>query len=92
MGQSDSGGEHVSRNASEPDSASIGKRRWPVRRRGWSQTDRWWSNRRMQPSDLPGWLGTARVDRSVEEPGRPCRAGAKATNGRREDITGVTAL
>ena len=25
--------------------------------------------------DLPGWLGTARRDRSVEEPGRPGRAG-----------------
>jgi hypothetical protein len=24
--------------------------------------------------DLPGWLGTARRDRSVEEPGRPGRA------------------
>ena len=27
------------------------------------------------PSDLSGWLGTARRDRSVEEPGRPGRAG-----------------
>jgi hypothetical protein len=27
------------------------------------------------------------VDRSVEEPGRPCRVGASATNARREDIT-----
>jgi hypothetical protein len=26
-------------------------------------------------SDLPGWLGTARRNRSVEEPGRPGRAG-----------------
>ena len=25
--------------------------------------------------DLPGWLGTARRERSVEEPGRPGRAG-----------------
>jgi hypothetical protein len=24
------------------------------------------------PLDLPGWLGAARVDRSVEEPGKPC--------------------
>jgi len=38
MGRNDSGGEPVSRNVSEPDSASIGKRRWPVRRLGWSQT------------------------------------------------------
>jgi hypothetical protein len=27
------------------------------------------------------------VERSVEEPGRPCRVEAQATNGRREDIT-----
>jgi hypothetical protein len=27
------------------------------------------------------------VDRSVEEPGRPCREEAKVTNARREDIT-----
>ena len=26
-------------------------------------------------SDLPGWLGTARRNRSVEEPGRPGRVG-----------------
>ena len=37
--------------------------------------------------DLPGWLGTARVERSVEEPGRPCRVGANATNAPREYIT-----
>ena len=37
--------------------------------------------------DLPGWLGTARVERSAEEPGRPCRVGAKATNAPRESIT-----
>jgi hypothetical protein len=41
---------------------------------------------------FPGWLGAARVDRSVEEPGRPCRVGAKATNARWEDITAGTAL
>ncbi len=39
---------------------------------------------------LPGWLGTARVERSVEEPGRPCRVAAEADNVRREDITVVT--
>jgi hypothetical protein len=27
--------------------------------------------------DLPGWLGTARRDRSVEEPGRPGRVGER---------------
>jgi hypothetical protein len=42
--------------------------------------------------DLPGWLGTARVERLVEEPGRPCREEAKAANARREDITGEAAL
>jgi hypothetical protein len=29
--------------------------------------------------DLPGWLGTARRDRTVEEPGRPGRAGKETT-------------
>ena len=38
---------------------------------------------------LPGWMGIARVDRSVEEPGRPCWVGAKATDELREDITVV---
>jgi hypothetical protein len=39
--------------------------------------------------DLPGWLGTARRDRSVEEPGRPGRAGEGQPdpNGAREYIT-----
>ena len=46
----------------------------------------------MHSPGLPGWLGTARVERSVEEPGRPYRVGAKATNGRREDITVAAAL
>jgi hypothetical protein len=31
------------------------------------------------------------VERSVEEPGRPFEAGAKATHARREDITGAAA-
>ena len=44
------------------------------------------------PPGLPGWLGAARVDRSVEEPGRPYRVEAQATNARREDITGEAAL
>jgi len=41
------------------------------------------------PLDLPGWLGTARRDRSVEEPGRPGRAGKgePAPDGPRENIT-----
>ena len=43
------------------------------------------------PLGFPGWLGAARVDRSVEEPGRPFRVGAQATNVRREDITGAAA-
>ena len=44
--------------------------------------------------DLPGWLGTARRDRSVEEPGRPGRAGKGQPdpNGPRESITEGTAL
>jgi hypothetical protein len=37
--------------------------------------------------DLPGWLGTARRDRSVEEPGRPARGAAKAVTVAGEDIT-----
>src|SRR6266853_3221 len=41
-----------------------------------------------QPSGLPGWLGTARRDRSVEDPGRPGRAGnAVGPNGPRKSIT-----
>ena len=36
---------------------------------------------------FPGWLGAARVNRSVEEPGKPCRVRAEAINVRREDIT-----
>ena len=36
------------------------------------------------PPGFPGWLGAARVERSVEEPGRPYREGARATNARRE--------
>ena len=36
--------------------------------------------------DLPGWLGTARRDRSVEEPGRPGRTGG-SPNDPRESIT-----
>jgi hypothetical protein len=39
-------------------------------------------------SDLPGWLGTARRNRSVEEPGRPGRAGKVVDpDGPREYIT-----
>jgi hypothetical protein len=44
------------------------------------------------PPGFPGWLGAARVERSVEEPGRPYREGARATNARREYITGGAAL
>ena len=32
-----------------------------------ARQDRWRSNRRMQSSELPGWLGTARVEGSAEE-------------------------
>ena len=32
------------------------------------------------------------MERSAEEPGRPGKVGAKATNARREDITGEAAL
>jgi hypothetical protein len=39
--------------------------------------------------DLPGWLGTARRNRSVEDPGRPGRAGEGQPDphGPREYIT-----
>src|SRR5215475_12007619 len=37
-------------------------------------------------SDLPGWLGTARRNRSVEDPGRPGRAGKGNQNQRPEGI------
>ncbi len=88
MGLADLQGEHASRNASEPDSASIGKRRWPVRPT-WMKPDK--TDREAtgvcSDSDLPGWLGTARVKRSAEEPGRPCLVEAEATNAPREYIT-----
>ena len=88
MGLADSRGEHASRNASEPDSASIGRRRWPVLpTRMKPDKTGGEANRHKQPSDLPGWLGTARVERSAEEPGRPCRVEAEATNVPREYIT-----
>ena len=32
------------------------------------------------PLGFPGWLGAARVDRSVEEPGRPAGAAAQVAN------------
>jgi hypothetical protein len=84
-------GEHASRNASEPDSASLGKTKVaspPTRMKpdtGGEATGK-------HLPGFSGWLGAARVERSAEEPGRPCRVGAKATNVRREDITGVAAL
>jgi hypothetical protein len=84
-------GEHASRNASEPDSASLGRMRVasePTRMK--PDTGGEATGKHLPGS--PGWLGAARVERSVEEPGRPCRVGAKATNERREDITGAAAL
>ncbi len=47
------------------------------------------SNGREQPSSSPGWKGTARVDRSVEEPGRPGGVGINRVrpNAVGEDIT-----
>src|SRR5437870_3650852 len=36
--------------------------------------------------DLPGWLGTARRDRSVEEPGRPGKAWVQSDPQRPEGI------
>jgi hypothetical protein len=32
------------------------------------------------PLGFPGWLGAARVDRSVEEPGRPVGVAMKVAN------------
>jgi hypothetical protein len=32
------------------------------------------------PLGFPGWMGAAREDRSVEEPGRPARVAAQAAN------------
>ena len=74
--------EHMSRSASEPDSASlrfleIGQpsREGEARR---CQA----SNERMHLVELPGWLGTARVDRSVEEPERPVSPRVMSSTGR----------
>ena len=61
----------MSRSVSEPDSASLRQWKWPVRRIWMKPAIDGESNGRTQPSDFPGWLGTARVDRLVKEPGRP---------------------
>jgi len=47
------------------------------------------ANEQEHPSGLPGCKGTARRDRSVEEPGRPGRAGdgKPNSNGPKESIT-----
>ena len=42
------------------------------------------------PLDLPGWLGAARVDKSVEEPGRPGRV-EEHLNQRGEGINNLAA-
>lgn len=63
-------GEDVSRNACEPDSAS--KRCLQVANppeRGKPVTGGIETSN--SPLGLPGWLGAARVERPVEEPGRP---------------------
>jgi hypothetical protein len=64
-------GKRMSRSASKPDSASLNQWKWPVRRIWMKPAIDGESNGRTQPSDFPGSLGTARADRSAEEPGRP---------------------
>jgi hypothetical protein len=69
------------------------KRRWPVRPT-WMKPDK---TRReatgvCSDSDLPGWLGTARVKRSEEEPGRTCRVEAEATTAPRGVSAPLTGL
>ena len=69
----------LSRSISKLDSASIGKRDWPIP----SDLDEacqcainscangWGSNEQAHLSESPGWLEAARGYRSVEEPGKP---------------------
>jgi len=63
--------EDVSPRASEPDSASLLKEVGGQPPRDGEACHRWGSNGHKHPSGLPGCLGRARVERSVEEPGRP---------------------
>ena len=81
--------ERASRNASEPDSASLRKVECGQAARDDEACHRRPSNERMRASGLPGWLGTARADRSVEEPGRPGVCEGDGLNAWREDITAM---
>ncbi len=71
--------ERASRSESEPDSASLRKWRAASPPESGEARRRWRSNEHKQPSGLPGWLGTARADRSIEEPGRPGEARVMAS-------------
>ena len=77
----------MSRNASEPDSASlceVGAANLPYVMKPDTGGG---SNGSEQPSGSPGWLGTAHGDRSVEEPGRPGGVAGKAAHALGECIT-----
>jgi len=63
--------ERVSSNASEPDSASLRKVECGQPSREGEARRLRWRNERAARRGLPGWLGTAHTERSVEEPGRP---------------------
>jgi hypothetical protein len=61
----------VSPNDSEPDSASLRLNGGGQTAKGVEARNRQGRNGHMHLSGRPGWLGRARVERSVKEPGRP---------------------
>ena len=63
--------EGESPNESEPDSASLRLNGGGQTAKGVEARNRQGRNGRMHLSGRPGWVGRARVERSVKEPGRP---------------------
>ena len=61
----------VSPNDSEPDSASLRLNGGGQTAKGVEASNRQGRNGHEHLSGRPGWLGRARVERSVKEPGRP---------------------
>ena len=65
------GSKDVSPNDSEPDSASLRLNGGGQTAKGVEASSRQGRNGHVHLSGRPGWLGRARVERSVKEPGRP---------------------
>jgi hypothetical protein len=90
MEPADSGGEHASRNASEPDSARNTKVASPPTRMKSEQTGDEATGTSNHRTFRGGWGQRAWKDQS-RSLGGPARRGAQATHARREDITGAAA-